>query len=97
MVTRAAAPRISGRIRIRRVRLPGTTMNWKVRALTGALMTLVICVIVTFVATLLAVGFDPAFLRQWAKAFVVAWPIAAITAFFVLPGARRIAERLAGL
>jgi len=71
-------------------------MNWKVRALTGALMTLVICVIVTFVATMLAVGFDPDFLRQWAKAFVVAWPIAAVTAYFVLPGARRIAERLGG-
>lgn len=71
-------------------------MNWKVRALTGALMTLVICVIVTFVATWLAVGFDPTFLRQWAKAFVVAWPIAAVTAFFVLPGARRLGERLGG-
>lgn len=71
-------------------------MNWRVRALTGALMTLVICVIVTFVATWLTVGFDPAFLRQWLKAFVIAWPIAAITAFFVLPGARRIAERLGG-
>jgi uncharacterized membrane protein YdjX (TVP38/TMEM64 family) len=71
-------------------------MNWRVRALTGALMTLVICVIVTFVATLLAVGFDPAFVQQWVKAFVIAWPIAAVTAFFVLPGARRIAERLGG-
>jgi succinate dehydrogenase hydrophobic anchor subunit len=69
-------------------------MDWRVRALTGALMTLVICVIVTLVATWLAVGFDPAFLRQWAKAFVVAWPIAALTAFFVMPGARTLAERL---
>ena len=72
-------------------------MDWRVRALTGALMTLVICVIVTFVATWLAVGFDPTFVRQWVKAFVVAWPIAAMTAYFVLPSARRIAERMVGL
>jgi hypothetical protein len=71
-------------------------MDWRVRALTGALMTLVICVIVTFVATWLAVGLDPTFLKQWAKAFVVAWPIAAFTAFFVLPSARNIAERIVG-
>lgn len=69
-------------------------MDWKVRALTAALMTIIMVAIVTFVATWLALGFDPAFPRQWAKAFVVAWPIAAITGFFVMPGARKIAERL---
>lgn len=71
-------------------------MDWKVRALTAALMTIIMVAIVTFVATWLALGFDPTFLRQWAKAFVVAWPIAAITGFFVMPGARKIAERLVG-
>ena len=69
-------------------------MDWKVRALTAALMTFVMVSIVTFVATWLALGIDAGFLRQWAKAFVVAWPIAAGTAFFVMPGARRLAERL---
>ena len=69
-------------------------MDWKVRALTAALMTFVMVSIVTFVATWLALGIDAGFLWQWAKAFVVAWPIAAGTAFFVMPGARRLAERL---
>lgn len=71
-------------------------MDWRVRALTAALMTIVMVAIVTFVATWLALGLDPNFLRQWAKAFIVAWPIAACTAFVVMPTARRIAERLVG-
>lgn len=71
-------------------------MDWRVRALTAALMTVVMVALVTCVATWLALGFDSAFMRQWAKAFVVAWPIAAITAFFVMPGARKLAERLVG-
>jgi hypothetical protein len=68
-------------------------MDWRVRALTAAFMTIVMVTVVTFIATWLAVGFDTNFLRQWAKAFAVAWPIAAITAFLVMPGARALAER----
>jgi hypothetical protein len=72
-------------------------MDWRVRALTAALMTIVMVAIVTFVATYLALGFDPGFLRQWARAFIVAWPIAALTAFVVMPTARRLAERLVNM
>jgi Na+/H+-translocating membrane pyrophosphatase len=71
-------------------------MSWKVRALTAALMTIVMVTIVTFVATWLALGIDPGFPWQWAKAFIVAWPIAATTGFIVMPTARRLAERIAG-
>lgn len=69
-------------------------MDWRVRALTAALMTIVMVALVTLIATWLAVGFDPHFLRQWAKAFAVAWPVAATTAFFVMPAARALAERI---
>ena len=56
---------------------------------------IVMVAIVTFVATWLAVGIrSRTSCWQWAKAFVVAWPIAATTAFFVMPSARRLAERL---
>jgi hypothetical protein len=71
-------------------------MDWRVRALTAALMTIVMVAIVTFVATWLALGLDRGFLWQWAKAFIIAWPIAAATAFLVMPTARRLAERIAG-
>lgn len=69
-------------------------MDWRVRALTAAFMTIVMVALVTLIATWLAVGFDPSFLRQWAKAFAVAWPVAAFTAFLVMPTARTLAERV---
>ncbi len=71
-------------------------MDWKVRALTAALMTIVMVAIVTFVATFLALGLDQGFVWQWAKAYIIAWPIAAGTGFVVMPTARRLAERIAG-
>jgi hypothetical protein len=69
-------------------------MDWRVRALTATFMTIVMVALVTLIATWLAVGFDPHFLRQWAKAYAVAWPIAAVTAFLVMPSARLLAERI---
>jgi hypothetical protein len=69
-------------------------MDWRVRALTAAFMTIVMVALVTLIATWLAVGFDPNFLWQWAKAFAVAWPVAASTAFLVMPTARTLAERI---
>ena len=69
-------------------------MDWRVRALMATFMTIVMVALVTLIATWLAVGFDPHFLRQWAKAYAVAWPIAAVTAFLVMPSARLLAERI---
>jgi hypothetical protein len=50
--------------------------------------------LVTFIATYLNVGFDDAFIRQWGKGFIVAWPIAAVTGFLVMPKARDLADRI---
>ena len=58
---------------------------------------IVMVAIVTFVATWLALGFDPGFLRQWAKAFVVAWPIAADHGFLRDAAARRWRSALSEL
>jgi hypothetical protein len=69
-------------------------MDWRVRALTATFMTIIMVALVTLIATWLAVGFDPHFLRQWAKAYAVAWPIAAVAAFLVMPSARLLAERI---
>jgi hypothetical protein len=49
---------------------------------------------VTLIATYLNLGIDPGFLRQWAKAYFVAWPVAATTAFFVMPPARHLTDRI---
>ena len=69
-------------------------MDWRVRALTATFMTAVMVAMVTLIVTWLNLGFDPDFMRQWGKAFLIAWPIAAVTGFFVMPGARGLAERL---
>ncbi len=69
-------------------------MDWRVRALTAGFMTVVMVAMVTLIVTFLNLGFDPGFVWQWGKAFVVAWPIAATTGFIVMPKARGLAERL---
>jgi len=34
---------------------------------------------------------------QWAKAYAIAWPVAAATAFMIMPGARRLTDRIIAL
>ncbi len=69
-------------------------MDWKIRLLTAILMTFIMAGLVTFIATLLNLGFDQGFFLQWAKAYIVAWPVAAVSGYAVMPVARRLAERL---
>jgi len=71
-------------------------MDAKARLILSVLMTSVMVFMVTFIATYLNLGFDPDFLRQWVKAYFVAWPIAALTAFFVMPPARWLTDRIVG-
>ena len=47
--------------------------------------------------TALNLGFPADFLVQWAKAYIIAWPIAAITGYLVMPMARRFTTRVVGL
>ena len=49
---------------------------------------------VTLLVTYLNLGFRADFLLQWAKAYVVAWPVAATTAFLVMPMAQRVTGRI---
>jgi hypothetical protein len=51
---------------------------------------------VTLVATYLNLGPRPDFVFQWAKAYIVAWPVAACTAYLVMPMARRFTGRVVG-
>jgi len=43
---------------------------------------------VTLIVTYLNLGLRADFLGQWAKAYIIAWPIAAATAYLVMPMAR---------
>ena len=49
---------------------------------------------VTMVATFINLGLRPDFVLQWAKSYFVSWPIAATTAFLVMPTAQRLTTSL---
>lgn len=53
-------------------------------------MSSVMVAMVTLVATWLALGARHDFVLQWAKAYIIAWPVAILTGFLVLPTARRV-------
>jgi uncharacterized membrane protein YdjX (TVP38/TMEM64 family) len=72
-------------------------MDARARAILAILMTSVMVFMVTLIATFLNLGLDPDFLRQWVKAYFVAWPIAATTAFFIMPPAHRLTQRIIAL
>ena len=69
-------------------------MDAKTRAILVALMSSVMVLMVTLIVTYLNLGFDPGFPRQWLKAYLISWPIAAVTGFFVMVPARRLNERI---
>jgi hypothetical protein len=49
---------------------------------------------VTLIVTWLNLGFRSDFILQWIKAYLIAWPIAAITGFVVMPMANRFTRRV---
>lgn len=69
-------------------------MQLLARAILAALMTAVMVFMVTLIVTLLNLGLRSDFLQQWAKAYFIAWPIAAATAFVIMPGARRLTDAI---
>ena len=57
-------------------------------------MTAVMVAMVTLIATLLNLGLHAGFLLQWAKAYIVGWPVAAATGYLIMPMARRFTDRV---
>lgn len=72
----------------------------KARFIFPVLMAGIMAFLMTAIVTMLNLGLPPDFMWQWLKAFLVAWPCAAATAFVAVPVARRgtdfILERLEG-
>jgi hypothetical protein len=60
-------------------------------------MSCIMVMMVTLIVTYLNLGLHPDFLTRWAKAYVVAWPVAATTGFVVMPAARRLTDRIVAL
>ena len=72
-------------------------MEGKGRFILAASMSATMVFVVTLTVTYLNLGLRADFLIQWAKAFIVAWPIAAGTAYLVMPMARRFTARIVTL
>ncbi len=72
-------------------------MQGKARFILAATMSAVMVFMVTLIATLLNLGLRPDFFVHWAKAYVVAWPIAAGTAYVIMPAAQRVTAQIVAL
>jgi hypothetical protein len=75
----------------------GIAMDGKARIILVTTMTSIMVLMVTLVATFINLGLARDFLVQWAKAYFVSWPIAAITGYLVMPMARRFTARVMAL
>jgi hypothetical protein len=72
-------------------------MEGKARLILAATMSSAMVFMVTLIVTILNLGLPPDFIVQWAKAYIVAYPIAAGTAYLIMPMARRFTTRIVTL
>jgi hypothetical protein len=72
-------------------------MDGKARLILVTTMTAVMVLMVTLIATFLNIGLRADFVAQWLKAYLIGWPIAAVTGYFVMPAARRFTMRVVNL
>jgi hypothetical protein len=69
----------------------------RARLILSVLMSSVMVFMVTLVATYANLGFVTGFFGRWMKAYLMGWPVAATTAFLIMPIARRMTDRLMAL
>ena len=69
-------------------------MDAKARLILVLMMSSVMVLMVTLIVTFLNLGLRADFALQWVKAYLIAWPIAAVTGFVVMPAARRLTDRI---
>ena len=69
-------------------------MPAKARFILAAVMSAMMVFMVTLVVTYVNLGLAPDFLARWAKAYFIAWPVAATTGFLVFPLARRATDEI---
>jgi Protein of unknown function (DUF2798) len=71
-------------------KLPRQSFQFVFSLLMGAMMVF----LMTFVITLVNVGWTPDFMRRWWQAFLVAYVVAVPAIYFVAPLARRLTARV---
>lgn len=72
-------------------KLPASRFHLVFSFIMGAMMVF----LMSFVVTLVNIGWRADFLLAWAKAFVTAYSVAVPVIYFLAPVARRLASRLA--
>ena len=72
-------------------------MEGKAKFIFPIVITAIIVFIVSAVVTFFNIGLRPDFVPRWLSAFLVGWPVAALTAFVALPIARAVTLRIVGL
>ena len=65
-------------------------MDGKAKYIFPVIITGIIVFVVSAVVTWTNIGFRADFVARWLKAFFTGWPVAAVTAYVVLPYVRRI-------
>ena len=72
-------------------------MDGKARFILVTTMTAMMVLMVTLIATSSTSGCAHDFLLQWIKAYLIGWPIAAMTGYVVMPMARRFTTAVVDL
>jgi hypothetical protein len=61
------------------------------------LMSSVMVMMVTLVATSVSIGFGTEFTARWLRSYLIAWPVAATTAYVIMPPARRLTDYIVAM
>ena len=69
-------------------------MQWKARLILSLTMSSVMVLMVTLLVTYMNLGLRADFAFHWVRAYFIAWPVAAGTAFLIMPAARRLTDRI---
>jgi hypothetical protein len=72
-------------------------MEGTARFIFPIVVTAIIVFVVSAVVTFFNIGLRADFVSRWLTAFVVGWPVAAVTAFVAFPHARAATLRIVGL
>lgn len=72
-------------------------MDGKARFIFPVLITAVIVFVVSAVVTFSNIGLRADFVPRWLSAFLIGWPVAAVTAFFAIPLVRAATAKLVAL
>ncbi len=72
-------------------------MKGKERLVFPILATSVIVFVASAAVTFVNIGPRSDFLVRWLSAFIIGWPVAAVTGYFAMPFVRRVTLRIVAL